>query len=105
MNKFYAAVIGVLVLVAGIYVGSLYAVNNASQVGGDFPGGIVPSQLFSANSGTNSVSPISGLPNLLVPGSISAGGTSANNQVTVVYTATTAYPAMAFNLGAITQAT
>jgi hypothetical protein len=61
-------------------------------LGGDFAGGIVPSQLFSANTATQSITPLNGVPNLLLNGNISVGGVSANNQVTDVYTAVETYP-------------
>lgn len=95
-----------LVLLVAAALGGLVVVGvtRPADLAGDFPGGITPTQLFTANSSAGSVSPISGLPNVLVPGAISAGGTVAANQVTVVYTATTSYPTANVNLGPI-QAT
>jgi hypothetical protein len=95
-----------LALVAGIVGGvvGVFAVNQltSSQLGGDFAGGITPSNLFSANVSANSVTP--NLSNMYLNGGISVGGTAANNQIPVVYTATTVYPASAVTLGPI-QAT
>jgi hypothetical protein len=84
------AVVVVGLLVIGFFHGGILT-------GGDFAGGIVPSQLFTANSGANSVTPI--LSNVLVPGAVSIGGTSANYQTAAQYTATTSYPASAITLG------
>jgi hypothetical protein len=96
-----AAVAVVAGLVAG---GILLAAHPVAQVAGDFPGGITPSQLFTANSATNSVSPISGLPNLLVSGAISAGGVTANNQIPLIYTAVATYPWTPSSTSAVTIA-
>jgi hypothetical protein len=87
---------GLLVAVAiavGLFVGGM-AVHFAtqSQTGGDFPGGVTPSQLMTGSAATASVSPVSGLPNLLVPGAVSVGGTAVGNQLTSVFTATSSYP-------------
>jgi hypothetical protein len=65
-------------------------------LGGDFAGGITPSNLFTASTATNSVTPI--LSNVLVPGTVSVGGTGVNNQVTTVYTGVATYPSAAVTL-------
>lgn len=61
-----------------------------AQTGGDFAGGIVPTNLWTGNAATNSVTPVTA--NVLVNGAISIGGTSANNQFPVAYTAVAVYP-------------
>jgi hypothetical protein len=101
-NKSLIAILVVASIIGGAVSG--FAVNKltSSILGGDFAGGIVPSQLFSANASTNSVTP--NLSNLLVPGAVSVGGVAANNQIPIVWTATTSYPAAATTLGPI-QAT
>jgi hypothetical protein len=102
-NTKLVGLVAVLALLAGVVGG--YVVNKLSPlVGGDFAGGIVPSQLFSASTATNSVSPI--LSNLLVPGAVSVGGVAANDQITTLYTATTSYPAgtSTVSLGPVTSA-
>jgi len=91
-----AVVGGLLVGVVGHFL--------APMVGGDFAGGIVPNNLWSGNSTTNSVSPISGLPNILTTGSLSAGGIATNNQVTALYTAVATYPWTPSSTSAITIA-
>jgi hypothetical protein len=101
MNKYLIAGLVVVAVVAGA-VGS-YLVQTP-LLGGDFAGGITPSQLFTASTATNSVSPI--LSNMLVPGAVSAGGVAANNQITVAYTATTSYPTVGSStLGPVTANT
>jgi hypothetical protein len=87
-NKLLISLVAVFALVGGFAVG-LHAQPQPLK-GGDFAGGVVPGNLFTANAGTNSVTPV--LSNLLVPGAVSTGGVSANNQVTVVYTATAQFP-------------
>src|SRR5579863_6839272 len=63
MNKYViagvAVVVGLLVGIFGFH---------STQRGGDFPQGIAPSQLWTGNALTGFVQAISGLPNLLVPG-------------------------------------
>ena len=61
-----------------------WAIANKPQVGGDFAGGVVPSNLWTGSAATNSVSPITS--NVLVPGAVSAVGVGANNQVTITFT-------------------
>lgn len=95
MNKKYLALIGIVVLAGALYLG---LASNKPILGGDFAGGIVPNQLFTANIGTNGITPIGNL-------SIGFGGTAAANQLPVLYTATTAYPASAVTLGSITAST
>jgi hypothetical protein len=63
---------------------------SAEQLGGDFAGGVTPTNLFSASTASNSVTPV--LSNLLVSGAVSAGGTGANNQLPIIYTAVATYP-------------
>jgi hypothetical protein len=84
-------ILGLTVAVA-VFVGVLgLRLIPGTQTGGDYAGGIQPSNLFTGNVTTNSVTP--NLSNLFLNGSISVGGQAANNQIPVVYTATTAYPA------------
>jgi hypothetical protein len=94
-----------LVVAVAVFAGVLVGVKLVPQLGGDFPGGVVPSQLFTGSAGTASVSPINGLPNLLVSGAVSVGGTAAANQITTQFTATTTYPVSSTTLGTILTAT
>ena len=86
MNKYFT---WGLVALAVVCVGG-WAIANKPQLGGDFAGGQVPSNLWTGSAATNSVSPITS--NVFIPGAVSAGGVGANNQVTIVYTAVTTYP-------------
>jgi hypothetical protein len=90
MNKTTKVVLGV---VAVLVVGFLGWKAFQPQTGGDFAGGITPSQLFTANTTTNSVTPI--VSNLYVNGGISAGGVAAGNQITAVYTGVAIWPVAA----------
>ena len=92
MNKKYLALIGIVVIAGALYLG---LASNKPLLGGDFAGGIVPNQLFTANTATNGITPIGNL-------SVGFGGTAAANQIPVVYTATTSYPAAQVTLGPIT---
>jgi hypothetical protein len=96
-------IFGLIALVAVVVGTAAVRLVPQSQTGGDFPQGIVPSQLFTASTGTNSVTPV--LSNLLLNGAVSVGGTAAANQLAALYTATSAYPTTAFNLGPVTAAT
>jgi hypothetical protein len=88
MNKTTKVVLGI---VAVLVVGFLGWKALQPQTGGDFAGGITPSQLFTANSSANSITPV--LSNLYLTGGVSVGGTAAANQIPVIYTATTQFPA------------
>jgi len=88
---------------AVIVVVGLFTFSVKPQLGGDFAGGVVPSQLFSASVATQSVTPV--LANLYVNGGISIGGTAAANQTVQQYTATTSYPAAAVTLGPVSAST
>jgi hypothetical protein len=81
-----------LAIAVGVFLGALgfSFVHPSAMTGGDFAGGIQPSQLLTANVTTNSVTP--SLSNLYVNGSISAGGVAANNQLAEVYTGVTVWP-------------
>jgi len=98
-----AGLVGAVAIFLGGFLALRFGPVAAPQTGGDFAGGIQPSQLFSANVTTNSVTP--NLSNLYVNGAVSVGGTGANNQVTAFYTATTAYPTAAVTLGPVTAST
>src|SRR4051794_14203575 len=95
-NKSLIAILAVVSIVGGL-VGGFILTKVAPLVGGDFAGGITPSQLFTASvsggvSNNGYVTPVGSLA-LLSNGAIGAGGTSANNAVTVLYTAVANYPA------------
>jgi hypothetical protein len=69
----------------------------------DFPGGIQPSNLWSANSATNSVSPIStSLQNIYTTGALSAGGVGTYNQISAYVTAS-GTPIAVYTLGTLGQ--
>jgi hypothetical protein len=97
MNKKYLALTGfaVIAVVGAVY---LSLSSNKPLLGGDFAGGILPSQLFTANTATNGITPIGNL-------SIGFGGTAAANLIPVLYTATTAYPAATVTLGPLVSST
>jgi hypothetical protein len=101
-------ILGGVVLVA-VFLGVLALRLVPVQTGGDFPMGNVPTQLMTGvdspvGSAPGYVQPVGGLA-LLSPGGVGAGGTAAANNVTVIYTATTTYPAATVTLGGITAAT
>jgi hypothetical protein len=79
---------GLIVAVVGGVI--LYSVSAPQQLAGDFPGGVQPSQLWSGSAATNSVTPISGLPNLALTGnatilgSLAVGGTAVTNQIALI---------------------
>jgi hypothetical protein len=91
----------ILAGIAGLVIGFFVGKALLPQLGGDFAGGIVPGNVWVCSAATQSCTPVNGVPNLYLNGAISVGGTAANNQIPVVYTATTSYPATAFNLGPI----
>lgn len=66
--------------------------------GGDFAGGVVPNNLWTASVSTGGVTPVGNL-------SVGFGGTAAANQVVTLYTAVVAYPAAVVNLGSILSST
>jgi hypothetical protein len=87
-----------------LVVGGIFVFTRPAQLAGDFPGGIVPSNLFTASAANNSVTPV--LSNLLVNGAVSAGGTAAANQTVQQFTATTSYPtASTVTLGPVSAST
>lgn len=98
MNTHKKLVIGgIVAVVLAFFVGS--AIQSQTLRGGDFAGGIVPSQLFTANGSTNGVTPVGNL-------NIGFGGTAAANQIVTVYTAVANYPAATnVTLGGFTAAT
>lgn len=103
-NKSLIGLVAVVALL--VSVATTWGVNKLTSniTGGDFAGGITPSQFFTGNASTNSVTP--NLSNLYLNGGISVGGTGANNQIPVVYTATTAYPVSSnVNLGPLVSST
>lgn len=100
MSNSTKAIIAVVVVLVLAFVGIKVF---TPALGGDFAGGIVPSQLFTANSSQNSVTPV--LSNLYLNGGVSVGGTAAANQIPVIYTATTSYPSTAVTLGGFTAST
>lgn len=85
-NKTLLSLVVGISLVCGV-VGAKFFV---PLVGGDFAGGIQPTTVLSCNAATNSCTP--NLSNFYVNGGVSAGGTAANNQIPVVYTAVATYP-------------
>jgi hypothetical protein len=100
MNKNYLIVAGAVVVAL---VAAVVVFHSSPQLAGDFAGGIQPGPLFTCNVSTNSCTP--NLSNLYVNGATSVGGTIPNNQITVLYTATTSYPAVALTLGSISATT
>jgi hypothetical protein len=103
MNKSDTAVaVGLIVLaVLGGLFGAWLYVANRPQTGGDFAGGIQPSNLWNGTASTNSVSPV--LSNVYVPGNLSVGGVGANNQLTEIYTAVGNFPSAAGTLSGSTS--
>lgn len=96
MNKPLIALVAIAAVVGGLIGGVVaYKLNNAPLAGGDFPGGIVPSNLWSVNTSTGAITPIGSF-------NVGVGGTAYANQITALYTATTSYPTAAITLGPIT---
>src|SRR5260221_13856877 len=85
----WSAIVGGLIVavIGGIIIYSL----PPAKLSGDFAGGQTPSQLFTANVGTNSITPIPALQNIYTPGAVSVGGTNLYNQVVAVYTASSSF--------------
>lgn len=100
MTKSQAYVSGaialILVAVFSFFVGSAF--HSAGNQASALPGGVVPGQLFTANTSNNSVSPVSGLPNIFTNGSVSAGGVTQYNQTQALWTASSS-PASVVTLG------
>ena len=88
-------VVAVLIAVAGF---QFVAGGVTPMLGGDFAGGVTPTNLLTASVSNGGVTPVGNL-------AFGFGGTAPANQIVTLYTATEAYPATAFNLGAITNAT
>ena len=98
-NKTLIGLVVVLSLVCGVVGAKL----SAPLLGGDFAGGIVPSQLLTANTATGGVTPVGNL-------SLGFGGTAANNLIPTLYTAVVTYPwtpssTSPITLGPVTAAT
>jgi hypothetical protein len=104
MNNKYLYIGLAVALVAGLVGGILGAKWFAPLVGGDFAGGVLPTNLVTGNDANNYAYPVGSLA-WGAPNGLYIGGLAANNELTQLYTATEAYPATAFNLGAITNAT
>ena len=65
-----------LVGALAVFVGGFLALRfgiSSPNLGGDFPGGIVPSQLWTADTSTDSLTPVNGLPNIVLSGNLTAG--------------------------------
>jgi hypothetical protein len=98
MNKTVSiALLVVLSLVGGVIGAKVLA----PLIGGDFAGGIVPSNLWTGNAASNYVNPV-GTFAVAAPGGFYFGGTAANNQVPTVYTAVGTYPWTPSSTSAIT---
>ena len=90
MNNNNKVLIGLGIVVLSLLGGFIGAKVSAPLTGGDIAGGVMPTNLWTGNGATNSVTPVTA--NVLVPGAISAGGVSANNQIPVIYTAVQTWP-------------
>lgn len=103
-TKLVGLVAVVAILTGGLGGYAVYKLSATPLLGGDFAGGITPSNLFTGSAsggvGNGYVTPNGSL-GLLATGAIGAGGQAANNAVTEIYTATTSYPASAVTLGPI----
>jgi hypothetical protein len=95
MNKF-SVILAVVCLVVGGVIGYSFV----PKLFGDFSGGQTPSQIFTANISTNSISPINALQNIYTTGAIGVGGTGQYNQVSAIYSASSSLTATT-TLGAI----
>lgn len=102
-NKLLVGLSVAVALVVGLFIGRI----GTSQplTGGDFPGGQAPSQLLSASvsggAGSGYVTPVGNLA-MLPTGAIGAGGQSANNAVTEIYTSVVTYPWTPSSTSAVT---
>ena len=87
-----------LAVALGITLGSLASssLRLVSQTGGDFAGGVLPSQLLSASVANGGITPVGNL-------SFGFGSTAPANQVVTLFTATSTYPTSTIVLGNITQ--
>jgi hypothetical protein len=96
-NKSLIAILAVASIVGGL-VGGVAANKLVPMVGGDFAGGVTPSQLFTASAsggaGNGYVTPAGSL-GMLASGAIGAGGQSANNALTVIFTGVSVWPTAA----------
>jgi hypothetical protein len=100
MNNAKALLVSVIVSVVVVAGAFIFFRPSVSTPFGDFPGGVSPTQVWTANANTNSVTPVNGLPNLLLNGGLSVGGQFTQQQITAIYTASSSISATT-TLGAI----
>ena len=100
-EKVVAWIVVAAVIVLGVW---FFLPKTAQQVAGDFPGGVVPTNLLTASVATQQVYPVGALA-FAAPNGLYIDGQSASNEFTAFYTATTSYPATNITLAAITAAT
>jgi hypothetical protein len=101
-------IVGLIIAVA-VCVGIVGGVKLSPSLGGDFPGGQLPTNLMTGvdspvGTAAGYVSPVGNLA-LLSNGGIGAGGVTAANNLTETFTATTSYPSAAVTLAPVTAAT
>jgi len=98
--------VGAVILVAA-FVGAVGAIKLSAtpQLAGDFPGGILPTQLVTGNDAAGYAYPVGSLA-WGAPNGLYIGGLAAANELTAFNTAVTNYPVSSnVNLGSITAAT
>jgi|SRR5580693_2087346 hypothetical protein len=81
-------------IIAGVVVVAVVAVvvfRSSPQLGGDFPGGVLPTNFFTGSDAAGYVYPVGSLA-LGAPNGVYVGGLAANNETVLQYTATTSYP-------------
>jgi hypothetical protein len=79
------------VVLAVVVVGAVVLFHSSPQLAGDFPGGVLPTNLFTGNDAAGYVYPVGSLA-LGGPNGLYVGGLAANNETVLQYTATTSYP-------------
>jgi hypothetical protein len=99
MNKYLIAVgiLGLVVLSAVVGGLSAAVVTRPVQTGGDFPGGVLPTNVLTGNAAAGYVQPVSSLA-FAAAGGLYVGGTNANEETQFQYTATTSYPVAAITI-------
>jgi hypothetical protein len=102
-NKTLIALFAVVALVGGAIGG--YAINKfSSSLGGDFAGGVQPTNLFTANVANGTITPIGSFA-LVAPNGTYVGGTSVYNEQTSYVSASGTLPAAGLALGPLNSTT
>jgi hypothetical protein len=98
MNKKDLLVVAAVVVLHSIVGGFVGVKVFAPQLAGDFPGGVLPTNLLNGNAGAGYVYQVGSLA-LGAPNGLYTGGLNPNNEMTALYAATTTYPVGTITLG------